>query len=170
MNDKQRDYLIKTVKSTFDNEVGILKKSKRKKPSLNNYLIAAFLDNSIEFADIENMKAKMREAVIKMPSEAKLLEVKENRWDSDAESDETGNVKVPVELIFKIPEAYKEEFRLWKEENDEINNKISQLQSQLKTIEVKIQLGSNQQLDKLIQEADNLGEISLINSRLMLTS
>lgn len=168
MNDKQREYLMKTVKSTFDGEVKSLEQSKRKKPSLNNYLIAAFLDNSIEFADIENLKSKMREAVIKMPSEAKLLETDNKSWNEDAK--ETGNVKIPVQLIFKIPEAYVEELRLWQDEEDNANQKIQQLKSQLKTIEVKIQLGSNQQLDKLIQEADNLGEISLINSRLMLTS
>lgn len=168
MNDKQRDYLLKSVTSVCQAQIKLLENTRRKKPSLNNYLVAAFLDGSIEFADIENLKEKMRESVIKMPSEAQLVELDRSGYGSDKK--ETPYVKVQTEYIFKIPTSYQDEYDLWQKENSELDDKIQQLNAQLKTVEIKIQLGSNQQLDKLIAEADNLGEISLINSRLTLTA
>lgn len=168
MNDKQREYLIKNVRETFEVERKLIEAKRVKKPSLNNYLIAAFLDNSIEFADIEKLKAKMREDVIKMPSDAKLIEVKsKNGWSNDeVEGDQ---VKIRVDLIFKIPEAYKKEYDLWEKSNSKIDKDLRDLAAQLKTIEIKINLGSSKQLDSLIDEADNLGQLSLIKSKLMLS-
>lgn len=167
MNDKQRDYLLKSITSTYSSQCETLRKKRVKKPSLNNYLVAAFLDNTIEFADIEKLKLKMRQAVVSMPDQTHLVEVDKRGY---GEGVETENVKIPVKLIFKIPEAYQIELAKWQAQEGIIDKEISELTAQLKTIEVKIHLGSNQQLDKLIAEADNLGEISLINSKLMLTS
>lgn len=168
MNDKQREYLLKSVTTVYSNQVDALRKKRVKKPSLNNYLVAAFLDGSIEFADIENLKAKMREAVVKMPDQAQLVELDRKSYGENQV--ETENVKVPVKLIFKIPQAYQVELAKWQAQEGIIDKDIAELTAQLKTIEVKIHLGSNTQLDKLIAEADNLGEISLINSKLMLTA
>ncbi len=167
MNDKQRDYLLKSITSTYSSQCEALRKKKVKKPSLNNYLVAAFLDGSIEFADIENLKQKMREAVVKMPDQAQLVELDRKGYGTETE---TQNVRVNVEYIFKIPKPYKIEYAKWQAQEEIIDREIEKLTAQLKTIEVKIHLGSNQQLDKLILEADNLGEISLINSKLMLTT
>lgn len=168
MNDKQREYLLKSVTSVYSTQCENLRKRRVKKPSLNNYLVAAFLDGSIEFADIENLKSQMRQSVVEMPDQAQLVELDKSGYGSDKK--ETQFIKVKADLIFKIPEAYLNQLALWQSQQDEIDTEISNLTAQLKTIEVKIHLGSNQQLDKLIAEADNLGEISLINSRLMLTS
>ena len=60
MNQDQRKYLVAAVEKQ-----GCLQRKKLQdqltvKPSLNNYLTAAFLDNSIQFADIGELKKKMR--------------------------------------------------------------------------------------------------------------
>lgn len=166
MNDKQRDYLMTTIQNTHRKEVDSLRAKKRSKPSLNNYLVAAFLDNSIKFNDIEKLRGKIRNHVIKMGAKNALIHSSDNWRDEGKELDEF--VKVPAADLFILPEAYVTELKIWEKENREIDKQIQLLEAQLKTIEIKIRLGSNAVLDKLILEADNLGEISLINTRLQL--
>lgn len=167
MNDKQRDYLMKKINNTFNQQVQDLNKKRPVKPSLNNYLIAAFLDGSIQFNDIDKLKQKMRKSVIKMGKGVNLVETSSNSsmWQN---KEETAYVKVLAEDIFILPQSYLDELKVYQKEDQKITDQIAQLSAQLNTIEIKITLGSNGALDKLIGEADNLGEISLINSKLLL--
>ena len=47
MNQDQRKFLIERVNKTFQAQKQKLEANKIERPSLNNYLVAAFLDNSI---------------------------------------------------------------------------------------------------------------------------
>ena len=59
MNQQQREYLIKQVRSEAEKKIRPLKASIPSKPSLNNYLVAAFLDDTIKFADLNELKRKI---------------------------------------------------------------------------------------------------------------
>jgi hypothetical protein len=172
MNQEQRKYLISQVESTLRQQVEELEKQKPKQPSLNNYLIAAFMDNSIEFADLSPLKDKIRERVLKMGREDVLIEENdEDNWYSSRKRKDTKNnyVKLLAEEIFVIPENYKKALSEYQQKIDEIEGKVKMLNAQCKTITMKIQIGSAGVLDKLVQQIDNMADLNIINNQLLLT-
>lgn len=166
MNQKQRDFLIARVNKTHKNQINAVQKDMPDKPSLNNYLVAAFLDNSIQFNDIELLKEKMRNTVLKYGANDRLVE-DEGSWRSTKEKN---HVKIVPEDLFIIPDNYTEALREYKTKKQEIDKKCEILDAQMQTIEMKIQIGSDKVLSGLIDQADNLADLSLINSQLLLTS
>lgn len=172
MNDKQREYLIDQVDSIWNREKESVEKDTPERPSLNNYLIAAFLDNSIEFADINILKKKMRETVLKYGTSDKLIEEEDDGEYSYSykrnRKKTVKYVKILAADIFIIPEAYQKALKEYDDKMAEINEKLEALNAQHRTVTTKIKLGSNGVLDKLIEEADNLASLSLVNSSLTL--
>ncbi len=174
MNQDQRKYLISQVDSTLRQQVEDLEKQKPKQPSLNNYLIAAFMDNSIEFADLTPLKEKIRDRVLKMGREDALIEENdEDNWYSGRRKrNDTKNsyVKLLADEVFVIPDEYKKALVEYQQKIDEIEGKVKQLNAQCKTITMKIQIGSAATLDKLVQQIDNMADLNIINNQLLLTS
>jgi hypothetical protein len=164
MNADQRKYLVGQIENTYSNQVAELKESMPKKPSLNNYLIAAFLDNSIQFADINELKEKMRQTVLRMGKDDVL--VKENNdWRKDSSS---RYLQIVPEDLFVIPSNYLEALREYEEKKKAVDEQISALDAHRRTLTMKIQIGSNAVLDKLITQVDNMGDLNIFNSQLML--
>jgi len=174
MNQDQRKFLIGQVSNTCREQTDDLEKQKPKQPSLNNYLIACFLDNTIEFQDLSPLKDKIRERVLKMGREDVLIEENndENNWYSGRRKNKESKnyTKLIAEEIFVIPETYKEAFKEYQDKTAEIDDKIKTLNAQLKTIVMKIQIGSATTLDKLIAQVDNMADLNIINNQLLLTN
>lgn len=170
MNQTQRDFLIKKINSSYNDEVERLQKGIGKKPSLNNYLVASFLDNSIQFNDIEKLKVKIRETVLKMGTEDCLIKNKSYRWGSRSYDEDIEVCEVMAEDLFIIPDNYKDELKIYTDNKERIEKEINHLTAIRDTILMKIQLGSNKVLDNLIEQADNLVDLDLVNTNLLLNN
>jgi hypothetical protein len=72
-----------------------------------------------------------------------------------------------VDLI-KLPKDLGEEAKRVKAHNKEIDAEIKELESQLDMLEVRIQLASNKTLQNLINEVDDMGDLSLVDNKLKL--
>lgn len=76
----------------------------------------------------------------------------------------------PIEEFFIVPDEY----RKWIEERQkievEIQNKINALYLQLETLEIRIMIASDKTLQKLISEVDDMGDISLVDTKIKLLS
>jgi hypothetical protein len=166
MNQDQRKFLIERVNKTFLLQKSKLEANKIERPSLNNYLVAAFLDNSIEFNDIEKLKIKMRQTVLKYGSSDKL--VKEGNSLRYFENKDNNICEIIAEDLFIIPESYKVALAEYEAYKKDIQDKVEQLEAQKDTILLKIQIGSNQVLDKLITQVDNLADLNIMNSQFLL--
>ena len=59
-------------------------------------------------------------------------------------------------------------FQNARQHNDKIQSEINTLQLQLDAIELRIQLASDKTLQKMINEVDDMGELSLIDTKLKL--
>jgi hypothetical protein len=164
MNQDQRKFLIAKVEQTFKEQHNELKEQIPEEPSLNNYLIAAFLDNSIQFNDIEKLKTNMRETVLKYGISDKLVE--ENSWNS--RKNEQRYVRVLPEDLFVLPENYLAALSEYQQKKNEIEKRMKELQAQKETIVMKLQIGSSSTLDKLIIQVDNMADLSIMNSQLLL--
>lgn len=169
MNQDQRKFLIERVSKTFEKQKRQLEESEIEKPSLNNYLVAAFLDNSIQFNDIEKLKVKMRGTVLKFGAADKLVKEYSDRWDNNNAYKNKNTCEIIAEDLFIIPESYKEELAKYEAYKKDMQNKIEQLEAHRDTILLKIQIGSNQILDKLITQVDNLADLNIMNNQFLLT-
>lgn len=171
MNQEQRKYLIEQVNKTHTRETRLLEKEAERvvKPSLNNYLIAAVFDNSFQLKDVVELREKIKARVLKFGKNDKIVTDGNNdSWSS--RNKEEDSVTLPVEDLFVIPEAYKVELEKYKAYKKAIKLKELALDAQRDTIIMKIQIGSNAILDKLIMQVDNLGDLDLTNTQLALNS
>jgi len=168
MNQDQRKFLIARVEKTFSEQSKKIQAEHTEKPSLNNYLVAAFLDDSIQFNDIEKLKVKMRETVLKYGAADKLVEEPVERWNSTRLEKKNNYCRIVTEDLFVVPQAYLDELAKYEEKENDIKERISQLEAQKDTILLKIQIGSNQVLDKLITQVDNLADLNIMNSQFLL--
>jgi hypothetical protein len=162
MNQKQRDFLIYQVENTCKEKKEKLEKQIPEKPSLNNYLIASFLDNTIQFNNIDTLKKKIRQRVIDMGKGDSLIE--SDKWDDD--EDEV--VKINPEDLFIIPEAYQIALDKYENKKDRIEAEIEKVQHISQTVIMKIQIGSAESLQKLIMQVDDMGDLNLVNTQLAL--
>lgn len=163
MNQIQRKFLLDAVEKQFKKEKDVLIAEKPKEPSLNNYLMAAILDGSFTMRPAEEIRTAVRERVRNMGKEDSLLTTKD-RWSEQ----ESKLMALPVEVLFDMPAGYTEVLHKYEEELREWNAKMEALKSALSAMQIKIQIGSDKALAPLIDEADKLCSLSLVNSSKLL--
>lgn len=172
MTKEQRKYLSDQILKTFERERRALEEQRTPPPSLNNYLVAAFLDNTIKFADMEALKEQIRARVKKMGAGAVLIHEPrgKSRWHDDDEerNAEEMHIEIPAVELFEIPAAYSEAYRKWDENRIRINAALEALTSQKDTLLLKIQIGSNTMLENFVKEVDDLGALTLNDSQMLL--
>ena len=170
MNQDQRKFLVEQVHKTYDEQVRKLKEQIPERPSLNNYLIAAFLDNTIKFNDIHVLQIKMRNAVLKFGVSDYLIK-REEEWRRPCrDKDDKPVVEVDPNDLFIIPQNYKDALAEYEEIKTRIEKQISDLEATQRTIIMKIQVGSNTAMDKLVMQIDSIGDLNLLNTQLMLNA
>ena len=169
MNQTQRDFLIGKVRSTCREQTEKLKGGIPVKPSLNNYLIASFLDNSIQFQDINQLKVRMRETVLKMGHGDALI-VEGDSWNPRRRKDNEDPqfVQIPPEDLFIIPQNYLDALAEYEKLKTELEKKIEQLDATAETIILKLQIGSSKALDHFVEQVDNIADLDLMSNQLLL--
>lgn len=164
MNQKQREFLLDQVKKIYQGESSRHDKHKPDEPNLSNYLVAAILAGEAKMKSIDSLQKKMRERVIKLgKKDAFLTGDSYHRYGDD---DEGNCIVLPALDLFEEPSAYTKERLRYEAEYAEWKEKQAALNELHRSLEIKIQIGSDATLDALISEADNLGNLSLVNARL----
>ena len=164
MNQDQRKYLITQVEQTCKNQVADIEAEIPKKPSLNNYLVAAFLDDSIQFADIKELKVKIRKRVLAMSKNDVLIEETEN-WRNQKSSQ---SLSLDPADLFIIPDNYKKALAEYQMKKAKIQEQVKQIEAHRNTIIMKIQIGSNEVLDKLVTQVDNMADLNIMNNQFLI--
>lgn len=162
MNQVQRKFLIDRITSTIKTKIDILNKSKIPFPSASNYIFRAVLNNDLKLQS---------EDVIKYAIKDKALKAKEGEnWLSGQRMgfEKERVITLQIQDLIQLPEDYKEELKRVTSENSKIEEDIKGLRIQLDTIEVRIQLASDKTLQRLITEVDDMGDISLIDTKMKL--
>lgn len=168
MNQTQRDFLIKQVGRTYRNQKDKLDAAKPKRPSLNNYLVAAVLDGSFQIHPIESIKAFIKQRVLQLGPDSAFIK-RGDRYDPE---DEKGKnvITIPAEQLFVLPLGYVDALATYDIVRAEWDAEMERIEGYKETIILKIQLGSPQVLAKLIEQVDNLADLNIINSSLLLTA
>jgi hypothetical protein len=173
MNQEQRKFLIDQVNKTHQAQRTKLEEKIPNPPSLNNYLVAAFLDNTIQLRDIGPLQEKIKQHVLKFGKDDLLIEEDEDRhfYHRRRNSEKKDSfVKIKAEDIFIIPQNYLDALKEYEEAKARVEQEIEQLDAHHKTITMKIQIGSAAQLDKIVSQVDNMGDLNLFNNQFLLTN
>jgi flagellar biosynthesis component FlhA len=163
MNSKQRQFLVDRIKEKTKKKIDELKKGKLDYPSTSNYIFKAILNGTLELQPKE---------VILEALKKKALNAKEGRnWLSEEHRltyTKERTVTLNTEDLIKTPDDLGEETKKVIKHNKEIDAEIETLNAQLETLEVRIQLASNSTLQSLINDVDDMGDLSLVDSKLKL--
>ena len=162
MNQQQRKYLIDKIKSTIDKKIEILSKDRMEYPSMSNFLFHAILKNELKLKTEEHILEAIK---------SKALNAKEgSNWLSNERMgfDKETTIKLHIEDLLEIPKNYDEKLSEIKNHNSKIQTEINLLKTQFDTIETRIQLASDKTLQKLINEVDDMGDLSLIDTKIKL--
>jgi hypothetical protein len=167
MNTVQRKFIIDKLTEKTKLRIDILKKSVPELLSLNVNMLHQVMSNDFEIKNTEELKKLILEKALKAGSDKGIREDwLGNSWNS-------GNrigVHFTFDEFFIIPEKY---IKLREEREaivTSINKEIGELQLQLETLEVRIMVASDKTLSTLINEVDDMGSISLIDTRLKMLS
>lgn len=167
MNQEQRKFLITKITETCRTQVKELESSIPEEPLLNNYIIGAFLDNSVKIYDSKTIKANLKSLVESLGKDD-FVDDRDGRWNGSRYVKTGPTISINPFLIMEEPKNFKTAFDKWKAIESEIRAKITALESQKDTLILKIQIGSNAILDKLITQVDSLGDLNLFGEQLSL--
>lgn len=160
MNQTQRKFLIDKIEKNVKQQIRILEDSIPEKPSMEVYLLHAVMSDTFDIKSKEEIKELIRQ-------KAKSTKDRQKWMGSDWHRTSTQLVFNPRD-IFIIPEEYERLFEEWQKKEKEIRDQVYSLRTQADTLVTRIQLASNKTLEKMISEVDDMGDISLMDTKLKL--
>lgn len=164
MNQAQRTFLIKKIEETTKSHIAALEHEKPNYPNLEKYLLNAIMSEKFELQSTEHLRQAIINKVLNMKESDKLLGDSRNMsWGENHKV-----ITIKVEDVFVIPAAFQELKDAYKAKHSEVSEKVRQIQVQADTLITRIQLASDKTLDKMINEVDDMGDISLMDTKIKL--
>jgi len=161
MNQAQRKFLIDKITSRTKEKIQELDKQKINSPNASNWIFKAILSDTLEIQSQEHILKALKEKALASKEGENWLS-SERGWASER------YVKLFLKDLIVLPEDFYLAMENARQHNDKIQSEINTLQSQLDAIELRIQLASDKTLQKMINEVDDMGELSLIDTKLKL--
>jgi len=160
MNTSQRKFLIERIQTKTKERIEQLNKTKLEYPSASNFIFKAILNDKLELQSSEKILEALKQKALRSKEGANWLS--EERFGFDKER----TVLLGLNELIVLPEDYKTELERVKSFNEKIVSEINLLKIQLDTIEMRVQLASDKTLQKLINEVDDMGDLSLMDTKL----
>lgn len=166
MNQHQRKFLLDTIEKQFRDELAQLRNKKPVEPSLNNYLTAAILDGSF----VMRSQAEIRDSIstrVRDLGKGEALLTWSGRYGREHDGAESV-ISLPAELLFKLPPGYAKAKAEYDAKMADWNSEIKALENSIAAMRIKVQIGSDDALMALVNQADRLCSMSLtISSKLL---
>ncbi len=164
MNQKQRDFLSGTITKNISARREQLKKKRLKLPSLSNYIVSAILNGTIEYQSPDTIRDTMQKLVMLLGAGESIIAGKSWRDSAYHKSLGDNSLSVPAEMIFVLPDDYKQACKAVNDYNNKIDTSMAALDAYELKMSMKIQIGSPEALESLVEEADKLVNISLMSN------
>lgn len=165
MNQEQRKFLIEKITATFKEKTKALESGLPEEPELDKHLIGAVLSKTVKLQEPKEMLKRI-EKYVKELNSAEL--VKKEHYYGRKRKDEEELLRIAPECIFQMPESFIEAKKKYDEKKAVYDQEIKALTAQKDTLILKIQIGSNAILDKLIMQVDSLGDLDIFSNQLSL--
>lgn len=165
MNQAQRKFLIERIESSVKKHIEQLKEqSVEKPPSLENYFYGLALTGKLEIRSTDHIKKVMCEKALKHTAERYGSE----NWFGSSNGDILNNAKVKINItdLFVVPEDYETLWAEYRKAEEVRKEQIRLLWVECDTLVTRIQLASDKTLEKMIAEIDDMGDISLMDTKL----
>lgn len=161
MNQKQREFLIKKIQESVKSKVGALEKQMPEAPSLSAILNESVLNGTFELKPIEEIKTSIIDNTLRMQVKNQSLLASDWRGSKPVYG-------IYAEHLFVIPEKYKNLKDKYDAKVADLRVEISELNRSAESLIVRIQLASDKTLDVMISEVDDMGNVSLMDTKLKL--
>lgn len=162
MNAQQRKFLIDKLYAKCKEQMEELKKQKMEHPSLSNYLFLAIMNNTLKLKPQEVTLKALKQKALKAQEGSNWLSEERMGWDK------FNTCKIDINALFEIPENYVQKVNEVKEHNQNLQEQIDSIKLQMESLETRIQIASDKTLQKMINEVDDMGDISLIDTKIKL--
>ncbi len=168
MNAQQRKFLIDKINSRVTAEIKALESSKPKRPDVRALILSELMKGNVIVKSSEELNELFKKRAFEQ-----IEEGRDSNWLSNESGRGWGSfnettVKLKVEEIFNLPPNYHTLLEEYNRQCEEIRAKVVELTCQLDTLETRITLASDKVLQTMISEVDNMGDISLINTKIKL--
>lgn len=160
MNQSQRNFLIERIEKLGKIKRDALEKSIPQKPSLNLYLFKEVMSGNVNIISNEKIIELIEDkALISNDNGDDWLG---NAWQRSSKE----HINFLIKDFFIIPDEYRAKFDRYKKEKDTILERIRQLIIEEDTVITRIKLASNSTLENMIKEVDDMGNLSLMDTKL----
>lgn len=163
MNTTQRKFLVDKIQEETKKRIESLKNQRLAPPSASNYVFKAILDGTLKLQPNEHILGVLGERALNSKEGTNWLSGQSMSFGKETQISFNRYSDVLI-----MPDNYTQELLKVKEFNRDLDMQIVALQLSLKGIEMRIQLASDSTLKKLINEVDDMGDITLVDTTVKL--
>lgn len=164
MNKDQRKFLVDEIEKRARKDKEELRSRRPKEPSLNNYLVAAILDGSFKMKGSEEVRTAIRDRVRDMGRDQSLVDRSRSSFGRNDDVEGVDKITLPVDILFDLPPGYAEVYAKYEADLAAWQEEMKMLEVAFDAMRIKIQVGSNEALRALVDQADKLCELTLSQS------
>ena len=161
MNNQQRNFLTKKIDENRTTAVQMLDRTRPKCPSLSNYLWKYAVEGTLQIQPEATIKEAIRQMALKAEGSGHDW-LQENHWGGSARR----SIEIKINDLLVVPKEYQDAYEEYKRQEQEINEQIYQINTQADTLITRITLASDSVLNKLVNEVDDMGSLSLMDTKL----
>lgn len=161
MNQAQRNFLIKKIEETTKITVDALKSGEEKEVDTNNWYLHYVLSDQFEMQPIEKIREVIKQKALNHGKD-KYSWMNDDGWGSARKN----TLSFKPSDLFIVPEELRLKVEQVREHNQKIWQKIADVQAQSNTLILRIQLASDKTLQAMINEVDDMGNLSLVDAKL----
>lgn len=162
MNAQQRKYLIDTMKAEAHKRISELKKELKEYPSLANFLFKELMLGRLEVQSSDAIVGALKKRAESAAADTDWLSGERMGFDKKT------TVKLPIADLIVIPQEYVKLRAEVAAQNKAVSEQIQSIEAQMKALELRINLATNSKLERIISEVDDMGDLSLIDTKLKL--
>jgi hypothetical protein len=164
MNQAQRKFLIDRIEANVKAQIDALNHSDTEQPpSLENYFYGLALSGKLEIQPQEHIKKVMSDRAMKHTAQRYS-----ETWLGTSQGDliNKASVKIQIRDLFVVPKEYDDLWNEYRKNDEEKKQRIRQIRIECDTLVTRIQLASDKTLEKMISEVDDMGDVSLMDTKL----
>jgi len=159
MNQSQRNFLVEQIEKSVKFRVDALNSSIPDYPKAGLYLFNAVMSGTLEMQSTEYIKEVVRQKALKDKTG--------NNWlGGDRWGENSDEVKFHLKDVFLLPKEYQEKLDEYEKVRSKTMVEIGVIRREESALIMRIKLASNIVLEKLIMEVDDMGELSLMDTKL----
>jgi len=161
MNQAQRNFLIQKIRDGVNAQVKLIEGNKEEPPSLSNYLLHAVMAGTFEIITNDQIKELIRKKALNSKANSDSWMSRDSGWGSSDKK-----LAFDPKDFFILPEEYK---KLWDEHRirqEQIHQEVNDLKIKTDGLITRIQLASDKTLQAMINEIDDMGNITLMDTTL----